>query len=74
MTTAAEDLQQMVADIDIRINTVHNPSTSESDHRRTVDLYRALAKATALQKQLDDNLSMNLTGSITSYITKAASE
>ena len=73
MTTASEDLRQMIADIDERLGSNQIPHVVD-DHRRTVDLYRALRKVTSLQRDLETSLSMTLTGSITSYIDKAASE
>ena len=73
MTTANEDLKQMIADIDVRLTNNHIPH-SDDDHRKTIDLYRALLKVASLQDDLETSLSMTLTGSITSYIAKAANE
>ncbi|MCH8138020.1 MAG: hypothetical protein IH926_03560 [Proteobacteria bacterium] len=73
MTTSDEDLQKLIADIEEKITKKHIPFT-DSDHRKTVDLSRAMRNVKTLQRELETRLSMNLTGQITSYINKAANE
>jgi len=72
-TTSDEDLQQLIADIEAKITKKHIPFTN-SDHRKTVDLARAMRKVKDLQRELETDLSMNLTGQITSYLNKASNE
>jgi len=73
MTTSDEDLQKLIEDIEAKITKKHIPFTN-SDHRKTIDLSRAMRKIKDLQRELETDLSMNITGQITSYINKAANE
>jgi len=74
MTTSSEDLNKIVEDLDDAINTIHNPSTSTSNHRKTVDLYRAIMLVAKLEKELELTLGASIHGQIISYFNKARIE
>ncbi len=74
MTTSNEDLMKIVEDLDDAIDTTHSPSTSTSNHRKTVDLYRALRVVAKLEKELETDTSANIHGQIISYFNKARLE
>jgi len=73
-STSSEDLHKIIEDLDDAIDTVHNPNTALSNHRKTVDLYRALRKVSLLEKELQDDTGANIHGQVISYFNKAATE
>ncbi len=73
-TTSAEDLHKIVQDLDDAIDTTHNPNTALSNHRRTVDLYRAIRKVAELEKILEDETGANIHGQVIAYFNKARLE
>ena len=74
MTTSSEDLNKMVEDLDDAINTKHNPNTSVSNHRKTVDLYRAIRMVAKLEKELETDTAATIHGQIISFFNKARTE
>jgi len=74
VTTSAEDLNKIVEDLDDAINTKHNPNTLLSNHRKTVDLYRAIRQVAKLEKELEDGTGANIHGQIIAFFNKASLE
>jgi len=67
-------LNKIVEDLDEAINTKHNPNTSTSNHRKTVDLYRAIRKVALLEKELEDDTGANIHGKVIAFFNKASLE
>jgi len=73
-TTSSQDLNKIVEDLDDAIDTVHNPNTALSNHRKTVDLYRAIRKVAKLEKELEDDTGANIHGKVIAFFNKASLE
>jgi len=74
MATSSEDLNKIVSDLDDAITTTHNPNTSLSNHRKTVDLYRAIRQVAKLEKELESDTGANIHGQIIAFFNKASTE
>ena len=74
MTTAAEDLYKIVEDLDDAIDTTHNPNTALSNHRKTVDLYRAIRVVAKLEKELESDTGAVIHGKVIAFFNKARLE
>jgi len=74
MATSSEDLNKIVEDLDDAITTTHNPNTALSNHRKTVDLYRAIRQVAKLEKELETSTGANIHGQVISFFNKASTE
>ncbi len=74
MATSSEDLNKIVADLDDAITTKHNPHTALSNHRKTVDLYRAIRVVAKLEKELETDTGATIHGQVISFFNKARTE
>jgi len=73
-TTSSEDLNKIIEDLDDAIDTVHNPNSALSNHRKTVDLYRAIRKVAQLEKELETDTGANIHGKVIAFFNKASLE
>ena len=74
VSTSSEDLMKIVEDLDDAIDTTHSPSTATSNHRKTVDLYRAIRKVALLEKELETDTGAVIHGKVIAFFNKARLE